>query len=303
MEKRLTAGELGVVYTIASQLSTESCIRPSKVRSRSGAVVLIADKVDKLITLGLIVGLDVTVLNEVVSDLRVVPATPDGRLCSSVVLIQKFLVLFSLEFSSLGAALKKHQYNRFRVNKGSPWTKPKGMWENLHDTFRDQPIPHLTVRPFGVGSVLGIVIIILHEFQKLLPSCRLGVDDTMLNKPFMNSASGPSLVKGVGNLQISDTDIVEKSSTSSRLGSGDNIVFFEPCSELVIVPGGENIVLGVVKGPLDCGRSLSSLIDSSGIVLVGGRGNGRCRLSGGLAIGSGGCGRKTAIEVYKELCL
>lgn len=127
MEKRLTAGEFSVVNTIASQLSTESCIRPSEVRSRSGAMVLVADKVDKLITLGLIVGLDVTVLNEVISDLGVVPATPDSRLCSSVVLIQKFLVLFSLEFSSLGAALKKHQHNRLRVNKSSPWTKPEGM--------------------------------------------------------------------------------------------------------------------------------------------------------------------------------
>lgn len=80
-------------------------------------------------------------------------------------------------------------------------------------------------------------------------------------------------------------------------------MFFEPCSELVVVPGGENVVLGVVKGPLDCGRSLSSLTGNSGIVLVGGRGNGRCRLSGELAIDSSGCGRKTTTEIYKELCL
>lgn len=126
MEKRLTTAELGVVNTVASQLSTESRIRPSKVRGRSGAVVLVADKVDEIVTLGLIVGLDVTVLNKVISDLRVFPATPDSRLGSSVVFIQKFLVLFSLEFSSLSAASKKRQHNHFRVNKSSTLDETKG---------------------------------------------------------------------------------------------------------------------------------------------------------------------------------
>lgn len=40
-----------------------------------------------LITLGLSIRLEVTVLNEVVPDLRVVPSAPDGRLGPGVVFI------------------------------------------------------------------------------------------------------------------------------------------------------------------------------------------------------------------------
>lgn len=301
MEKRLTTAELGVVNTVASQLSTESRIRPSKVRSRSGAVILVADKVDEIITLGLIVGLYVTVLNKVISDLRVVPATPDSRLGPSVVLIQKLLILFPLKFSSFSAALINVNTTVFQSIKSSPWMKPKGTCRDLHDTFRDQPIPHLTVRPPRVGRVLGVVIVIPHKFQKLLSGSRLGVNDTVLNEPFMDPTSGPSLVEGIGNLQISDTNIVKKSGTSSRLGSGNNVVLFEPSSELVVIPGRENVVLGVVKGFLNSGRSMSSLGGSGVIVSVSGRGNGRGRLGCGMAIGSCGGRRKTAIEICKEL--
>lgn len=191
----------------------------------------------------------------------------------------------------------------FESIKVPPWTKPKGTCEDLHDTFGDQPISHLTVRPPGVGSVLGVVIVILHKFQKLLPGGRLGVDDTMLNEPFMDSASGPSFVEGVGNLQVSDTNIVKKSGTSSRLGSGNNVMLFKPSSELVVVPRRENVVLGVVKGFLNRGRSMNSLAGSSIIVSVSSGGNGRGRLGGGMAIDSSGGGGKTAFETFKELCL
>lgn len=49
-----------------------------------------------LITLGLGVGLEETVVDEVVSDLGVVPSAEDGRLGSGVVFVKELLVLFLL---------------------------------------------------------------------------------------------------------------------------------------------------------------------------------------------------------------
>jgi hypothetical protein len=61
-----------------------------------------------LVSLGLGVRLEETVLDKVVSDLRVVPSAEDGRLGSGVVFIEEFLVLFLLELGGLVGA--KSQY-------------------------------------------------------------------------------------------------------------------------------------------------------------------------------------------------
>lgn len=57
-----------------------------------------------LVSLGLGIRLQVTMLDEPVSDLRVVPSGPDGRLGSGVVLIEQLLVLLLLELSSVVGA-------------------------------------------------------------------------------------------------------------------------------------------------------------------------------------------------------
>ena len=57
-----------------------------------------------LITLGLGVGLEESVVDKVVSDLRVVPSAEDGGLGSGVVFIEEFLVLFPLELSGIVGA-------------------------------------------------------------------------------------------------------------------------------------------------------------------------------------------------------
>jgi len=61
-------------------------------------------RITYLITLGLGVGLEESVVDKVVSDLRVIPSAEDGRLGSGVVFIKEFLVLFPLELSGIVGA-------------------------------------------------------------------------------------------------------------------------------------------------------------------------------------------------------
>lgn len=63
VEERRSAGVLGVVDSVASKLSSESCIGPGKVRGGGGVLVLGRHQVDELFPLGLGVGFEETVLD------------------------------------------------------------------------------------------------------------------------------------------------------------------------------------------------------------------------------------------------
>jgi hypothetical protein len=149
-----------------------------------------------LVSLGLGVRLEETVLDKVVSDLRVVPSAKDGRLGSGVVLIEEFLVLFLLELGGVVGA--KSQY--FSIVASS---------SNLHDTLADEPVPHLAFGPCRVGSVLGVKVVGLHRVEELVSGSGLGVGDTVLNEPLVKSRSGPGLVERAGGLEVGDSDIVQ----------------------------------------------------------------------------------------------
>jgi hypothetical protein len=107
---------------------------------------------------------------------------------------------------------------------------------SLHDTLGDQPLSHLALVPFGVSSVLGVIVVVLHQREELVPSGRFGVDDTVSDKPFMKVRGGPSVVDRVGCFRVCDLDVVEESSSASRSRGGNNIVLLEPSPELVVVP-------------------------------------------------------------------
>lgn len=81
----------------------------------------------------------------------------------------------------------------------------------------------------------------------------------MLDEPFVDSRGGPSFVDGSGSLEVGDLDVVQECSSTSWGRSRDDVVLLEPCSELVVVPSGEDVVLGVIE--LLCGlcRSVGSL--------------------------------------------
>ena len=117
------------------------------------------------------------------------------------------------------------------------------------------------------------------------------MNDAVRNEPFVNIASGPGFVDRVGGFEIGDLDIVEERSAASRSRSGDDTVFLEPGSELVVVPSGEDVVFGIVKllrslvgCPLSLGRR----------GVVGGR-NGRSGLVGGVTVDCSRRGRCPAI--------
>lgn len=82
-----SASVLGVVDTLAPQLSSESCIGPCEVWGGSGVLVFTRDSLDKLITLGGRVRLDVTVVDQPSFEFGIVPAREDGRLGGRVVLV------------------------------------------------------------------------------------------------------------------------------------------------------------------------------------------------------------------------
>lgn len=89
VEERWTSAVLGVVDTVAPELSSESCIGPCEVRSSGGLLVFARDHVDELqisqrsnngerstthLVSVLLQGVfGVTVLDEPVSDLGIVP--------------------------------------------------------------------------------------------------------------------------------------------------------------------------------------------------------------------------------------
>lgn len=80
-------------------------------RRRSLASVVHCNQCDHqnmthLVALGLVVRLEVTVLDEPVAHLKVVPARPDGGLGASVVLVEELLVLVLGELGGIGAAEK-----------------------------------------------------------------------------------------------------------------------------------------------------------------------------------------------------
>ena len=109
MQKGGASSKLGVVDAVAAKLGAKTSIGPCEVRSRGGLVILGLHEADHLIALGLVVRLEVPVVDEPGAHLRVVPAAPDGRLGAGVVLVEEFLVLVLLKFGrvSLAATVSK----------------------------------------------------------------------------------------------------------------------------------------------------------------------------------------------------
>lgn len=107
---------------------------------------------------------------------------------------------------------------------------------DLHDTLANEPVSHLRLGPGRVGSVLSVKVVVLHLFDELVSGSGLGGDDTVLDKPFVDSRGRPSFVNGGGSLEVGDPDIVQESSSTCGGRGRDNIVLLEPSSELVVVP-------------------------------------------------------------------
>lgn len=137
-------------------------------------------------------------VDEPVPHLRVVPSSPDGRLSPSVVLVEEFLVLLSLQVGGLG-----------RADSGVSWVWIFMCRQNLHDALRHKPVSHVTVLPSAVSSVLGLPVVLLHQLEELLPLGWLGVDDTVLDEPLVDGRGGPGVVDGLGGFQVSCSDIVQ----------------------------------------------------------------------------------------------
>lgn len=161
---------------------------------------------------------------------------------------------------------------------------------NSHDTLADEPVSHVALGPLGVGSVLGFKVVVLHKIDELVSGSGLGVDDAVLDEPVVDGRGGPGIVDRVGSLQVGDLDVVEQSSSSGGFRGRDDIVLLEPRSELVVIPGGKDIVLGVIELLCGLGRSVSSL-GREGLVAgrglaVGRRDRGR-GLIGGVAVNGG----------------
>ena len=69
----------------------------------------------------------------------------------------------------------------------------------------------------------------------------------MLNEPFVDVTSGPRFVDRSGGFKVGASDTVEERSTAVWSRISDDIVLFEPSSKLIIVPGREDVVFGVVE--------------------------------------------------------
>lgn len=81
----------------------------------------------------------------------------------------------------------------------------------------------------------------------------------MLDQPLVNGRVGPGVVNRTGGLEVGDSDVVEEGRSAGRSRSRDDIVLFQPGSELVVVPGGKDVVLGVVELLGSLGRVVGSL--------------------------------------------
>jgi hypothetical protein len=127
VDERRARRVLGVIDTVRPELSTKAGVGPGEV-GRVGSLLVLgrheADELERrgslasavfwnqgdrrhmthLVALGLVVRLEVTVLDEPVAHLRVIPARPDGGLGASVVLVEKLLVLVLGELGGIGAA-------------------------------------------------------------------------------------------------------------------------------------------------------------------------------------------------------
>lgn len=136
-------------------------------------------------------------LDEVVADLRVVPAAEDGGLGASVVLVHKLSVFLLLKRGGLGLAATISS------------TLGKCNIPDLHDAFGNQPFTHLALGPPGVRSVLSIVVVALHQAQELVAGGMLRVNNAVLDKPFVQVGGRPSVVDRVSCLGVGNSDVVE----------------------------------------------------------------------------------------------
>ena len=75
------------------EVSPESSIGPGEVSRRSGGGNLAGSDGDELVSLGLEVGLDVVVVDEVLSEIGILPSRPGRILSLGVVVGEKLLVL------------------------------------------------------------------------------------------------------------------------------------------------------------------------------------------------------------------
>lgn len=78
-------------------------------------MVLVADELDHLVALALVVGLDVVVVDEPLSDVRVPPRGKGGRLGAGVVVDEKLLVLIRLKVGRL----REGRFGGWMENRGT----------------------------------------------------------------------------------------------------------------------------------------------------------------------------------------
>jgi hypothetical protein len=308
---------------VVTQVSPQPCIGPSQVRRRS-SLVLVSDHLDHVVPLGLVVALDESVLNEVVTEFRVVPSREDGGLGLVVVVGQKLFVLFTLQVGG-------------RVGD---------------DSLGDQPIPHLDVAPRAPDLVLGLPVVVLHHHQHGLSVGR-GLQDSVSDHPSLEVVVGPGVVdrvvevlvvdgrhllkqkvSGVGRLGLDDVLLLEVVSSRAR-GSDSHFistrarishyrtVFDSP--QLVVVPSAPNVILADVQGLLSLGAgvraqrantgtgtSTDALPTGNGLVVERGSGSLDVSVSGSGGLGSlvgrvavhgggdgGGPGRVTRTKVRR----
>jgi hypothetical protein len=112
----------------------------------------------------------------------------------------------------------------------------RGHKSGLQDTLRNQPFTHLALVPLGVGSVLDVKVVVLHQAEELVAGGRFGVNDTVLDEPLVDVGGRPGVVDGVGGLGVGDPDVVEERSAAGGSRGGDDIVLLEPGAELVVIP-------------------------------------------------------------------
>jgi len=96
METRRVEDERGR-KTTNPEVSPEPSIRPGEVSGRSDGGNLAGSDSDELISLGLEVRFDVVVVDEVLSEIRILPSRPSGILSLGVVIGEELLVLNCLK--------------------------------------------------------------------------------------------------------------------------------------------------------------------------------------------------------------
>lgn len=143
------------------EVSPESSIGPSEVSRRSGRGNLAGSDGDELVSLGLEVGLDVVVVDEVLSKVGILPSGPGGILRLGVVVGEKLLVLHRLNVKpKKGAENIRGEFDSSGRRKESPTNLLSGELSlGLDDSVRNEPVVELRISPGRPNGILGSEVV------------------------------------------------------------------------------------------------------------------------------------------------